>query len=55
MGLQLLLVAILIFFPEVVTAFVDKPLAIDPNTIQQLDIPGIEDAPPLDLEPPKIE
>jgi tripartite ATP-independent transporter DctM subunit len=54
-GLQLLLVAILIFFPEVVTTFVDKPVTVDPNTIQQLDIPGIDDAPPLELEPPKIE
>jgi len=54
-GLQLLLVAILIFFPEIVTTFLDKPVSVDPNTIQQLDIPGIDDAPPLDLEPPKIE
>ena len=53
--LQLLLVAILIFFPEVVTSFVDKPLTIDPNSIQQLDIPGVDDAPPLDLEVPRME
>ena len=33
----------------------DKPPTIDPNSIQQLDIPSIEDVPPLDLEPPKIE
>src|SRR5690606_11242432 len=39
-GLQLLLVAILILFPEVVTVFSDKPAAVDPSTIQQLDIPS---------------
>jgi TRAP-type mannitol/chloroaromatic compound transport system permease large subunit len=53
--LQLLLVAILIFFPEIVTSLLDKTPTIDPESIQQLDIPGFDDAPPLDLEPPKFE
>ena len=45
-GLQLLLVAILIFFPEVVTAFLDKGYKVDPSTIQQLDIPLDDFTPP---------
>jgi len=52
-GLQLLLVAILIFFPEVVTSLLDKPPMVDPNTIQQLDIPAPDDH--LEFEPPKFE
>jgi tripartite ATP-independent transporter DctM subunit len=53
--LQVVLVAILIFFPEIVTSLLDKGPSIDPNSIKQLDIPTSEDMPPLDLEPPKIE
>jgi TRAP-type mannitol/chloroaromatic compound transport system permease large subunit len=52
--LQVLLVAILIFFPEIVTSLLDKGPTIDPNSIKQLDIPTFDDM-PLDLEPPKIE
>lgn len=32
--LQLLLVVVVIFFPQTVTAFLDKPLDIDVNSIQ---------------------
>jgi len=49
-GLQLVLVAILIFFPEVVTAFLDKGPVVDPNTIQQLDIPILDDPIELNLK-----
>jgi TRAP-type mannitol/chloroaromatic compound transport system permease large subunit len=50
--LQLVLVAILIFFPEVVTTFLDAGPNIDPSTIHELDIPTIEDLPPLDFGTP---
>jgi len=50
-GLQLVLVGILIFFPELVTAFLDRGPAIDPSTIQQLDIP-LDDMPPIEIAPP---
>jgi TRAP-type mannitol/chloroaromatic compound transport system permease large subunit len=48
-GLQLVLVAILIFFPQVVTAFLDRGPVVDPNSIQQLDIPTFDDQ-PLELD-----
>jgi len=48
-GLQLVLVAILIFFPSVVTALLDAGPAIDPNSIKSLDIPAIEELAPIDL------
>ena len=38
-GLQLVLVAVLIFFPQIVTGFLDHGPIIDPNAIQELDIP----------------
>jgi tripartite ATP-independent transporter DctM subunit len=44
-GLQLVLVVILIFFPEIVTAFLDHGPTIDPSQIQELDIPSLEDIP----------
>ncbi len=52
LGLQILLVAIVIFWPESVTYWLDAGPTVDPNTIQ-IDIPMI-DAPvspvPLDLQ-----
>lgn len=45
--LQLVLVGILIFFPEIVTVFLDKGPAVDPSTIKQLDIPIFDE--PLEL------
>ena len=48
-GLQLVLVAILIFFPVVVTAFLDAGPAVDPNSIKSLDIPAVEELAPIDL------
>jgi TRAP-type mannitol/chloroaromatic compound transport system permease large subunit len=51
-GLQLVLVAILIFFPEVVTTFLDKGPLIDPSTIKQLDIPLDDFTPQIEIAPP---
>jgi tripartite ATP-independent transporter DctM subunit len=39
--LQLIMVAIVIAFPQLVTAFLDKPLSVDPNTIQ-IEIQQVE-------------
>jgi tripartite ATP-independent transporter DctM subunit len=54
-ALQVILVAIVIFWPQSVTYWIDKPTGIDPSKvnieIQQPDMP-----PPLDFsEPPKIQ
>ncbi len=49
---QLVLVGILIFFPEVVTTFLDRGPAIDPSTIQQLDIPLGDELAPIEIAPP---
>jgi TRAP-type mannitol/chloroaromatic compound transport system permease large subunit len=38
--LQLVLVALLIAFPEIVTSFIAAPSNVDPNSIQ-IDIPGL--------------
>ena len=56
--LQLILVAILIFFPQSVTAFLDAPVAVDPNI--EITVPdtggGDLTAPPvIDLNtPPQV-
>jgi tripartite ATP-independent transporter DctM subunit len=50
-GLQLVLVVILIFFPQIVTAFLEHGPAIDPNQIQELNIPSPEDIPAPQLQP----
>jgi tripartite ATP-independent transporter DctM subunit len=50
-GLQLVLVVILIFFPQIVTAFLEHGPAIDPNQIQELNIPSPEDIPGPQLQP----
>jgi tripartite ATP-independent transporter DctM subunit len=48
LGLQIILVAILIFWPEMVTMWLDTGPAVDPNSIQ-IEIPNLEDfsAPPV--------
>jgi tripartite ATP-independent transporter DctM subunit len=52
--LQILLVIILIFWPQSVTYWLDKSTGVDPNTIQ-IDIQQ-PDPPPLQFDtPPKIE
>ena len=50
--LQIILVAILILWPQSVTYWLDRTPAIDPNTVK-IEIPQIA-PPPLDLGPPKF-
>jgi len=50
-GLQLVLVVILIFFPGLVTAFLDHGPKIDPNQVKELNIPSLEDLPVPQLSP----
>jgi len=54
--LQVILVAILIIWPQTVTFMLDKPAAVDPSMIEQQmrNLPGLEMPPPLDLGPPKL-
>src|SRR5215813_12917395 len=53
--LQLILVAIVIFWPGSVTYWIEKTQNISPNDIK-IEIPQIEAPPPLDFsEPPKIQ
>jgi tripartite ATP-independent transporter DctM subunit len=52
--MQLILVAIVIYWPNSVLYWLDQTPQVDPSTIQKLDIPPIEAPPPLDFsEPPK--
>ena len=54
--LQLLMVAALLAFPGLVTHYRGTGPEVDPNTIQQLDIPSIDlEMPPIDLGPPVIQ
>ena len=48
LGLQIVLVAILIFWPEMVTYWLDAGPTVDPNSIQ-IEIPNLDDfsAPPI--------
>jgi tripartite ATP-independent transporter DctM subunit len=52
--LQVILVAIVIFWPGSVTYWLGRGPAVDPSTIK-IEIPQMEDLPPLDLAPPKIQ
>lgn len=49
--LQLILVAIVIAWPESVTYWIDRPSNIDPSTIK-IEMPPLDDMPPLDLNEP---
>jgi tripartite ATP-independent transporter DctM subunit len=49
--LQLVLTGFIIAFPGLVLYFLDTGPVVDPSTIQQLDIPQMEELPPLDLGP----
>ncbi len=55
LGLQLLLVAILIAFPQSVTFMLSKPPAVDPAKVEEQlrNLPGL-DVPPPDFGPPKF-
>ena len=50
--MQLVLVVVVILWPEAVTYWISAPSTVDPSTIE-LNIPQF-DAPPLDLAPPKF-
>jgi len=54
--LQVILVAILIIWPQTVTFMLDKPPTVDPSMIEQQmrNLPGLEAPPPIDLGPPSI-
>ena len=54
--LQLILVAILIIWPQTVTFMLDAPPKVDPNMIEQQlrNLPGLDNPPPLELGPPKL-
>ena len=55
--LQVILVAILIIWPQSVTFLLDKPPVVDPKMIEQQlrNLPGLDLPPALDLGPPKIQ
>jgi hypothetical protein len=49
-GLQLVLVAIVIFWPESVTYWIDKGTGVDPSTVRiEVPLPELpeDDAPPV--------
>jgi hypothetical protein len=49
------MVGALLLFPGLVTHYRGTGPEIDPNTIQQLDIPSIDlDMPPIDLDQPPV-
>jgi tripartite ATP-independent transporter DctM subunit len=50
--LQVILVVILIFWPQSVTYWLDKPTGVDPSTIK-IEIEMPEAMPPLDFGPPR--
>src|SRR5215212_4468559 len=54
--LQVILVAILIVWPQTVTFLLDKPPTVDPSKIEQQmrNLPGLDALPPLDLGPPRL-
>jgi tripartite ATP-independent transporter DctM subunit len=54
--LQLILVAILIIWPQTVTFMLDAPPKVDPSMIEQQlrNLPGLDTPPPLELGPPKF-
>ena len=52
--LQVILVAILIFWPQSVTYWIDRGPRIDPSTIKiELPLPDLPDLPPIQLDPPR--
>jgi len=54
--LQVILVAILIIWPQTVTFMLDAPPKVDPSMIEQQlrNLPGLDAPPPIDLGPPKF-
>jgi tripartite ATP-independent transporter DctM subunit len=54
--LQVILVAIIILWPQTVTFMLDAPAKVDPSMIEQQmrNLPGLDALPPLDLGPPRL-
>jgi hypothetical protein len=50
--IQVIMVGLVIAFPGMVMHYKGAGTGVDPSTIQQLDIPQMDDLPPLDLGPP---
>jgi hypothetical protein len=48
-AIQVIMVGLVILFPGMVMHYKGAGTGVDPSTIQQLDIPQMEDLPPLDL------
>lgn len=53
--IQVLMVGLVIAFPQMVMHYKSAGTGVDPASIKQLDIPTLEGLPPLDLGPPQIE
>jgi TRAP-type mannitol/chloroaromatic compound transport system permease large subunit len=50
--IQVIMVGLVIAFPGMVMHYKGAGTGVDPSTIQQLDIPQMDELPPLDLGPP---
>lgn len=53
--IQVLMVGLVIAFPQMVMHYKSAGTGVDPASIRELDIPTLEGLPPLDFGPPKIE
>ena len=51
--LQVILVAILIFWPQSVTYWIDRGPKIDPSIKFELPMPDLPDLPPIQNDPPR--
>lgn len=52
--IQCIMVALVIFFPQMVMHYKSTGTGVDPNKVK-IEIPAVEDLPPLDFAPPKIQ
>ena len=50
--IQVVMVGLVIAFPGMVMHYKGAGTGVDPSTIQQLDIPQMDELPPFDLGPP---
>ncbi|MCX8099622.1 MAG: TRAP transporter large permease subunit [Geminicoccaceae bacterium] len=53
--IQCIMVGLVILFPQMVMHYKTAGTGVDPASIKQLDIPGLEGLPPLDLGPPALD
>ena len=51
-GLQLIMVALVIAFPVLVTGLLDKPISAEDISKVRIEVPQMDDLPPLDFGPP---